>query len=271
MPCRTIRARRVIGGNETRRKLRAGNGFWKVNPLPVSTARQNWILPRSQHHDHLAAFEFGLRFDLGDLVGFGLHALQKLYAKLLMRHLAPAEAERDLDLVTMFEKAPHVAHLHVIVVGVDVGAHLDFLHIEGLLLLARLGRLFLRLILVFSKVQNLADGRFGVRRDLDKIKTRLVGYLPGRLDRDGAMVLAFIVNELNFWGIDILVCPRSFLRRCYFSPDWSACDVTFSSIANTSPLRDLLALASKSAAIRNSRIPRNELNIESERSWTKSR
>jgi hypothetical protein len=47
---------------------------------------------RGQDHDHLAAFEARLRLDLGDRPGIGLHPVQELEAKLLVRHFAAAEA-----------------------------------------------------------------------------------------------------------------------------------------------------------------------------------
>ena len=60
-----------------------------------------------------------------------------------MRHLAAAEAQRDLDLVAFLEEAPHGLHLDLVVVVVDARAELDFLDLDGLLLLAGLGGLLL--------------------------------------------------------------------------------------------------------------------------------
>jgi len=54
-------------------------------------------------------------------------------------------------------------------VNVDVRPHLDLLDLDGALLLARLGGLFLRLIFVFAVVENFADRRLGIRRDLDEV------------------------------------------------------------------------------------------------------
>jgi hypothetical protein len=42
---------------------------------------------------------------------------------------------------------------------VDGGAHLDLFDLDDLLMLARLGRLLLRLVFVFAVVEDLADGR----------------------------------------------------------------------------------------------------------------
>ena len=77
-----------------------------------------------------------------------------------MRHLAASEAQGHLDLVAFLEEAANRAHLHVVVVDVDIRAHLDLFDLDGALLLARLGGLFLRLIFVFAVIEDLAHRRF---------------------------------------------------------------------------------------------------------------
>ncbi len=108
-------------------------------------------------------FETGLGFHLGDRLEVALHTLQHFHAELLVRHFATAEAQGDLHLVAFLEEPFDRAHLHVVVVIVDGGAHLDLFDLDDLLMLARLGRLLLRLILVFAVVEDLADGRVSLR------------------------------------------------------------------------------------------------------------
>src|SRR6476646_8334157 len=59
---------------------------------------------RRQHHDHLAAFEARLGFDLGERAGVFLDAVEQFIAELLVRHFAAAEAQGDLDLVAFLEE-----------------------------------------------------------------------------------------------------------------------------------------------------------------------
>lgn len=125
------------------------------------------MLARSQHHDHLATFETGLGLDLGVFLGFGTDLQQEITTDLLVGHFPTAETQRDLDLVAIVEEPAHRLHLHVIVMLVDVWPHLDFFDVNGLLLLTRFGSLFLFLILELAEVENLADRRVGVRRNLD--------------------------------------------------------------------------------------------------------
>ena len=92
-----------------------------------------------------------------------------------MRHFAATEAQGDLDLVAFLEEALHGLHLDLVIVIVDAGTQLDFLDLDGLLLLARLGGLLLLEEAVFAVVEDLADGRGGVRRDLHEVEAGVLG------------------------------------------------------------------------------------------------
>ena len=99
------------------------------------------------------------------------------------------------------------AHLHVVVVIVDAGTHLDLFDLDDLLMLAGLGRLLLLLILVFAEVEDLADRRLGVGRDLDEIESRLYGPGQGIDFGHDADVLSRLVNQSYFAGPDCVVDP----------------------------------------------------------------
>ena len=88
---------------------------------------------------------------------------------------------------------------------VDVRTHLDLFDLDDLLLLARLGRLLLRLVLVLAEIQDLADRRLGVGRDLDQIEAGLGGALACVVDGDHADIVAGGVDELDVWSVDALV------------------------------------------------------------------
>jgi hypothetical protein len=96
-------------------------------------------------------------------------------------------------------------------VRVDAGAHLDFLDLDGLLLLARLGRLLLRLELVLAVIEDLDDGRTRVWGDLYKIEPGVLCQLPRFLDLDDPAVLAVMVDQLNLGDSDLVVDPGPFL------------------------------------------------------------
>jgi hypothetical protein len=111
-----------------------------------------------------------------------------------VRHFASAEAQRDLDLVALVEKPLHGAHFHVVVVIVDHRTELDLLDFDDVLSLAGLCRLLLRLEFEFAVIQDLADGRDRIRRDLDEIEPCCLGHAQGGLDFDDAFVVAGAVD-----------------------------------------------------------------------------
>ena len=215
----------------------AGQGYLFGAPEPaamVTSASQGGDsrpphrLAGRQHHHHLPAFEPWLGFHLGDGRGVLLDPLEQLGAELHMRHLAAPEAQGDLHLVALLEEPPDRAHLHLVVVDVDVRPHLDLLDLDGALLLARLGGLFLRLIFVLAVIQDLAHRRLGIGRDLDQIEPGFNRARQGLGRGNHADIVAGSVDELDVGNVDALVDARAALfggklRR----PSY---DVAFSSV-----------------------------------------
>src|SRR3989442_1096196 len=114
--------------------ITTATGPWASLPSTITTVRtarpggpSAASGPRRQHHHHLAAFERGIGFDLGDGAGVVLDAVQQAEADFLMRHLASAEAQGHLDLVALLEEALHGLHLDVVVMIVDRRTELDLL------------------------------------------------------------------------------------------------------------------------------------------------
>lgn len=95
---------------------------------------------------------------------------------------------------------------------IDVRSHFDFFDVDGLLLLARFGGLFLALKLEATVVEDLADGRDGVRRDLYEIEAFPFCKPYGLVDVEGAAVVALGVDQLNPGNADLLVDPWTFFR-----------------------------------------------------------
>jgi hypothetical protein len=96
-------------------------------------------------------------------------------------------------------------------VRVDARPHLDFLDLDGLLLLARLGGLLLRLEFVFAVVEDLDDRRLRIGGDLYEIEAGFLGELARLFDVNDATVLTFVVDELDLRNADLIVDPGPFL------------------------------------------------------------
>jgi hypothetical protein len=95
--------------------------------------------------------------------------------------------------------------------GVDVGAHLDLLDLDDLLVLARLGRLFLVGVFQLAEIEDLADWRIGIGGNLDEIEAGFLGCEQRVVDRDISEIVAVGRDELDAGDTYVLVGARAFL------------------------------------------------------------
>src|SRR5439155_296991 len=84
----------------------------------------------------------------------------------------------DLGLVALLQEAAHVFQLEVEVVLLRLGPHLDFLDLDGRLLLARFLQSPRLRVLVLAEVHDTAHRRLGVGRDFDEVELLLAGGVP---------------------------------------------------------------------------------------------
>src|SRR5690242_19392650 len=126
------------------------------------------------HHDHLAPFEPGVRLDLAVVADVFLDLAGQVLAEILVRHLAAAEADGDLDLVAFFQEAKHVAQLDLVVAHIRDRTELHFLDLDLLLLLLGGRCLLLGFELELAVIHDAADRRVAVGLDLDQIHARFL-------------------------------------------------------------------------------------------------
>src|SRR5436190_4726088 len=100
-----------------------GSGF--VSRSFLGCVLLNGLGDRGQQHVHVAAFLERVLLDHRDLGDVLEEALEKLAAPLGVRLLAPAEHDRDLDLVVGAQEALDVALLGLVVVHGDLRPQLD--------------------------------------------------------------------------------------------------------------------------------------------------
>ena len=160
-----------------------------------------------------STFELPVALDLGDFGGVDLDPLEHLHAKILVRHLAAAEAQGDLHLVALLEEGLDGLHLHLVVVVIDVRAHLDLFDFDDLLLLAGLVGLLLQLVLVASEIDDLDDRRIGLSRDLHQVQADLESRVHRFCGRDHTLVLAILVNQAHARDADVAIDARAVARR----------------------------------------------------------
>ena len=103
-------------------------------------------------------------------------------------------------------------HLRLIIMIVDVGAHLNFFNFLSLLRFAREVRLFLRLIFIFANVKEFGNRRISVWRDFNQIKAELCGLLHGFSREHHAQIFAVFVDYTHLGRNDIFVKPGAIDR-----------------------------------------------------------
>ena len=140
-----------------------------------------------------------------------------------MRHFTTTKAQGDLHLVAIVDELVHIAHLHVIIMIVDIRTHLDFLDVLRLLRLAREVRLFLRLVAMLADIQQ---GMFAQARDRRDAKitrdvetfaeveefytadTRYPGWLEVQWSKPTGDALAQVEDRLKALKLTIRNVPR---------------------------------------------------------------
>src|SRR5471032_3214110 len=132
---------------------------------------------------------------------------------MLVCHFAASEAQSDLDLVTLVEEALHRPHLHVVIVIVDGGAHLDLLDLDDFLLLAGFVGFLLLFVFELAVIHQLADGRLVVGRDLDHVEAFFVAQSQRLVQADLAILMAVVSDQENGFGGDFVIDARAILGR----------------------------------------------------------
>ncbi len=182
---------------------RSGGGFGEGGEFPF-VGREDG--------GHVAAFEGGLFFDGGDVFEGLDHPVDEGFADLRVGDFAPAEHDRDFDLVALFEKLGGCPRFEVDIVVVDFRLHADFAKLDVDLVFAGLA-LFLRLF-VFepAEVHEPRDGWVGLGGDFDEVDVALAGHGEGLGRFDDADLAALFVDQADFRNADAFVDPG--LRRC---------------------------------------------------------
>lgn len=91
-----------------------------------------------------------------------------------MCHFAATKPNSDLDLVAIVNEAAHVPHLDLVVMIINVRSHLNFFNFNNFLFLPCLVLFLLFSVFELAKVENLAHGRIGSRRNLNQVKSGLL-------------------------------------------------------------------------------------------------
>src|SRR5690606_22225920 len=165
------------------------------------------VRPCREVRVQLVAFQTRQRLGQGNIVQLSKQPHQDAAADLRVRDLAPAEEDDRLHLVSIGQEALDVALLELVIVLVDLRAELDFLHLDGLLVLPRLALALLFRVLVLPVIGDPAHGRRGGGRHLDEVEALLPCERDGLRRRHDAELRARLIDHPYFTNTDALVDP----------------------------------------------------------------
>jgi hypothetical protein len=187
----------------------------------LGSRRSLFSLLRRKQHYHLAAFNARALIDYRHVFQVGFDPIKQLQTKILVSHLAAAEAKRDLGLVAVFEEAAQVAQLDLIVAFLGAGPEFDFLDLDLLLLLARCLLLFLQLEAMLAVIHDPTNGGRRVGIDLYEVELRRFGASNRVIKADYADLLTFLIDEPDAIRLNFTVEPSLVTRRAGTSLSWS--------------------------------------------------
>lgn len=163
------------------------------------------FLDRTEHHGIVPSHQFGL------LVGsrMVLHHLEEVLQSLLddvhSLHHSSLDEDGDLDFHAFAEELDSGLGFRLQIVLVRRGGETDFLD-DGLLLVL-LGFSFLLTLLEFelAVVDDLADGRMGLRADAIEVELHVHGLLESDAKRNDTKAFAIGTDEKHFLEVDPIV------------------------------------------------------------------
>src|SRR5215204_1213519 len=152
---------------------------------------------RPKDDEHLVPFHPRPCFNFTDVHEVALQSLQYSRTQFTVRHLATAKPDGRFDFVAILEPPARVLHAILVVVIVSSRPELHFLDRDRYLLLLRLVCLLLRFVLIFSKIDDPANWRIGVRSDLNQVQPFLPGGAHGIAHVHHAQLLSFLANHAH--------------------------------------------------------------------------
>ncbi len=144
-----------------------------------------------------------MSFHVRDLAEFACKPLQYLSSQFGMGDLAASENYGSLDPGFILQKTDDVVSLELVIVTVDLGPKLDFLHLNDFLVLSRLLGLLPLLVQVLPMIHYPADWRSGRRCNFHQIQAFILCQLTCFRGGHDAQLSSVFVDNSNF------PCPDS--------------------------------------------------------------
>ena len=134
-----------------------------------------------------------------------------------MRHLATAEAQRNLRLVAIIEELDQIAQLDVVITIIRARTEFDFLDQDDLLLQLGFMRLLLFLILELAVVHETGNRRLGSRCNFHQIDIGFFRQAEGFGQCDDAESFVLDTTQAQFRRSDFAIDAMRLIRSyCSF-------------------------------------------------------
>src|SRR6266851_9514717 len=124
---------------------------------------------RPKDREHLVTLHTGPHLNFADVRQVLLELFQNSRAQFPVCHFAAAEPDRGFYFVAFSEPLARMLHAIAVIVLVGAGAKLNLLDGNDNLFLFRLVRFLLGEVLKLAIVNDLANRRVSIRRDLDQV------------------------------------------------------------------------------------------------------
>lgn len=130
-------------------------------------------------------------------------AIHHLATFIDMGVFSTAKQNGDLNLIVVFQKSNGLFDFEGNVVFARLGSDSDLL--QPCLVRLVLGLFFLFVVVEFSKVDDLANRRFGIRSNFDEIQPGVTSFVQSFLRRDHSQLITFLVNHTNWRLADLII------------------------------------------------------------------
>jgi hypothetical protein len=179
------------------------------NPAELSFARR-------QHHRYSSAGQPAGLVNPGRVLQYLHNLVHQLVTLLQMNHLPPAEQNRKLHAMVLFEKLSGAIDFYAQIVRVNLRPQPDFFDDYGMLFLNGLSLSAFLLVELFAIIHYAAHGRVCARRHLHQIQPCGPRPLQGLLGTDYPHLFVLFVHQPD------AIYANGFVYQKWFATDWTS-------------------------------------------------
>jgi hypothetical protein len=141
----------------------------------------------------------------GDVLQFLVQGLEQLHGQLRVRHLSPAEANGDLDLVALRQQAARRTMLDLEVMIVNLRTHGDFPQLDNLAPGSSFSVFLVLFVLVTPEIHHAADWRIRSGGNFHQIPLTFFCQAQSIPNSHDAQLAPFVIDDAYVSYADLLI------------------------------------------------------------------